>query len=861
MTDYSTHLQPTRESISQPITRRPLLFMAAFLLFLLAAFAPPAPQFWGEKNVSPQSGGEASVHLPNSQRNYTTHASFAGQRVLLPPELGGGGGAFELLSPTAGWLWSGSDLYWTTDSGDTWGRITPALPTATLAAVFFLDTHTGWVLLRAASSPATLTLAVTDDAGQRWHLRELALSPPELLRGGGTFSLALVDAHTGFLTLSRSGSSNFSAGALWQTSDGGATWSPRTLPIGDPVHFIDDWQGWAAGGVAGADLWRTLDGGRSWVEQALPVPATGDAVRRTHYAPLWAVDRVQGLIPVLARAQGIQSVEWYTTADGGNTWRLAHSFVPASVAAGALLGDVDPRVWLMEQSGQALLPPSQALPFFANLPVDAAQRIAMLKMATPLTGWALAEPGHALLRTQDGGRTWQPLSLLLLATGAETTGAAAAEQGTIVPPDANGTRTSVVRGAGVDICDLPDPAELATWFTASPYRVVNLYIGGVLRGCANERLTAPVLAQLAAQGWTFIPTWVGPQAPCSAFRARFSSDPGTAFAQGSAEADAAAAAAQALGLAEADRSGAIVYYDLEGFDADAACLDAAQAFVAGWTSRLHALGNQAGLYGSACNPRIERFAAGAPAPDAVWVAQWNREFYDPSIGVFGIACLPDSLWAQSQRIRQYAGGHDETWGGVTLNVDSNVVDSLVADPLKPLLSVTVEAADLTPAYSDGMCGSGWYLSINDRGYPAVLAANRELAGTIPPPPVARTATWRAPIAVAGFYRVEAYIPAHAAVEWRCPDLLLPADTASAHYTIEHAEGSTLKVANQAIYSNSWLLLGIYPFAEGNAGLVSLGDATAETATTRTVSASALRFTRVPAGSLASEFIYLPAIER
>jgi hypothetical protein len=27
-----------------------------------------------------------------------------------------------------------------------------------------------------------------------------------------------------------------------------------------------------------------------------------------------------------------------------------------------------------------------------------------------------------------------------------------------------------------------------------------------------------------------------------------------------------------------------------------------------------------------------------------------------------------------QRVHQFKGGHDETWGGVTINVDSNAVD-------------------------------------------------------------------------------------------------------------------------------------------------------------------------------------------
>ena len=143
----------------------------------------------------------------------------------------------------------------------------------------------------------------------------------------------------------------------------------------------------------------------------------------------------------------------------------------------------------------------------------------------------------------------------------------------------------------------------------------------------------------------------------------------------------------------------------------------------------------------------------------MWVAQWNRDGYDPEIGVFGVACLPDSLWTRSQRIRQYAGGHDETWGGVTLNIDSNVVDSVVADPLKPPSTITVEVADLTPVYNNGMCGSGWYQLMNERGYPTYLAANRDRNGTIPPP-VVHTARWQPQIPAGGFYRVEAYIAAH-----------------------------------------------------------------------------------------------------
>jgi hypothetical protein len=32
------------------------------------------------------------------------------------------------------------------------------------------------------------------------------------------------------------------------------------------------------------------------------------------------------------------------------------------------------------------------------------------------------------------------------------------------------------------------------------------------------------------------------------------------------------------------------------------------------------------------------------------------------------------LWVNHQRLHQYKGDHNETWGGVTINIDSNFLD-------------------------------------------------------------------------------------------------------------------------------------------------------------------------------------------
>lgn len=108
-----------------------------------------------------------------------------------------------------------------------------------------------------------------------------------------------------------------------------------------------------------------------------------------------------------------------------------------------------------------------------------------------------------------------------------------------------------------------------------------------------------------------------------------------------------------------------------------------------------------------------------------------------------------------------------TWGGVTIEIDSNAVDSIVADldvapptptpTPTPQPSVLLEAPELEPGYDGGMCGAGWHMLINARGYPAYLAANQDRSGASPPlPAVAKQASWQPEIPADGYYRVDVH---------------------------------------------------------------------------------------------------------
>ena len=227
---------------------------------------------------------------------------------------------------------------------------------------------------------------------------------------------------------------------------------------------------------------------------------------------------------------------------------------------------------------------------------------------------------------------------------------------------------------GFDICEAPSVEAMAAWRAASPYSVIGIYIGGPSRNCSNVALRTPAwLNAVKQQGWTVIPTYVGPQAPCSDFRSRMY--PAQYFAQGMGAADEAIAQSKAAGLAD----GSAIYLDMEAYPAGNPVCDAAvRDFVAGWSRRMRGLGWVPGVYGSLfsaiSNANATKHASTPDGPDAVWVAAWSGL---GNILGFQPSALSDDVWSSHARIHQYAGDHTETWGGVTMRIDSDVVDGPV----------------------------------------------------------------------------------------------------------------------------------------------------------------------------------------
>jgi hypothetical protein len=292
-----------------------------------------------------------------------------------------------------------------------------------------------------------------------------------------------------------------------------------------------------------------------------------------------------------------------------------------------------------------------------------------------------------LLRTEDGGRTWLVVDLPFIPS--ESAPLQAAGEGDVATSGSLSTwdNTEVLVGQGFDKCEVPTLSQMQTWSVSGPYQAVNLYIGGSSRACDNLSLTASYLKQLHQQGWTFIPTWVGPQAPCTSFISRMSSDSATAYSQGVDQANLAVEKLAALGLTYPDKTGSIAYYDIEHYgNTDNVCRAAVNAFMNGWVAQLHARGTLAGVYGStACNTGLADFLTIANVPDLIWAARWYHNqgvgYYDPTASVWSLgSCIPTTVWSNHQRIRQYEGAHNESWGDLILEIDSDVLEGVVTIP-------------------------------------------------------------------------------------------------------------------------------------------------------------------------------------
>ncbi len=219
-------------------------------------------------------------------------------------------------------------------------------------------------------------------------------------------------------------------------------------------------------------------------------------------------------------------------------------------------------------------------------------------------------------------------------------------------------------GGGFDTCGAPAASVMTDWL-ASPYRAVGIYIGGINRACAQPNLTAGWIRQIQQRGWHYFPLYAGLQATCVLAGGDALINPKKAAAEGKAAAADAAAQAASLGIPH----GTPIIYDMEAY---AGCGQQVVTFLSSWDSELHALKYTAAVYESFSNVGdLVSASKTMTEPDVIHYADWDGKATTDS------SYMPAAMWTDHQRIHQYQGGHNESWGGASVNIDNDQLDAVL----------------------------------------------------------------------------------------------------------------------------------------------------------------------------------------
>jgi hypothetical protein len=104
-------------------------------------------------------------------------------------------------------------------------------------------------------------------------------------------------------------------------------------------------------------------------------------------------------------------------------------------------------------------------------------------------------------------------------------------------------------------------------------------------------------------------------------------------------------------------------------------MKAVLSFLGAWDRQVQAAGYVSAVYSSQASGIVDMQSGavnktpGFTPPDAIWIALWN-----------GVASLKDGTltWPMDDRSKQYAGNVNATIGGVTLNIDRDLVGGPLA---------------------------------------------------------------------------------------------------------------------------------------------------------------------------------------
>jgi photosystem II stability/assembly factor-like uncharacterized protein len=270
------------------------------------------------------------------------------------------------------------------DKGLTW-EIQPSPTRSSLFQVRFLNGEKGWI------SGSYGTLLYTADGGNNWSAQ-----PTGTIEH--LFGLTSVNEQTGWAVGSR--------GTILHTRDGGRSWINSSLSEDlalSSVAFVNSTKGWIVGefGV----IFQTQNGGRNWIKQKSPVEVS------------FVSGESRNLFALLLEAEtgwafGLDGVVLKTR--GGSRWEIVRQKKDSVSSPGAnhlfAAAAFNGRFWAVGERGTLLHSDSDG----SNWRQAGAEtpRVSLNGIAFGKDGFGLIAGNRGvILRTEDGGTTWQRLKI------------------------------------------------------------------------------------------------------------------------------------------------------------------------------------------------------------------------------------------------------------------------------------------------------------------------------------------------------------------------------------------------------------------------------------------------------------------